>query len=173
MFLVPFTLAGTLAGVSLPDSATVGGAPVILNGMGLREKYYIDIYLGALYLTHPTHDGISAINADEPKRIVMHFIYPRVTKAQIVETFEEQFGANPAAVAVRPNIDMMEGWLPEVVHAGDELAFDYEPGKGTTMRVLGKVAGTIPGAGFMKLVWSVYLGAKPPTAALKNGMLGK
>lgn len=173
MLLASFALAGTLAGVSVPDSASIGSAPIALNGIGLREKFYIDVYVGALYLTHPTHDGNTAINADEPKRIVMHFIYSKVTKEQIVETFEEQFGENPSAVAARPNINKMESWIPAEVHAGDEIVFDYVPGTGTTMKAMGKVMGTIPGADFMKLVWGVYLGPKPPTADLKSGMLGK
>ena len=37
--------AATLAGVTLADTATVGGQPVVLNGMGLREKYFLDIYV--------------------------------------------------------------------------------------------------------------------------------
>ena len=39
--------AASLAGVTVPDSATVGGSTLVLNGMGLREKYFIDIYVGA------------------------------------------------------------------------------------------------------------------------------
>lgn len=164
--------AKSLAGVTLPDAASVGGQRVQLNGMGLREKLFIDIYVGGLYLTHPTHDAAAAIAADEPKRVVMHFIYTKVTKAQMIETFEESFAGLPAAASQRANIEKMESWVPPEVLAGQELTFDYLPGRGTTLLFNGKELGTIPGTEFMKLVWGIYLGPKPPTEALKAGLLG-
>src|SRR5687768_2284199 len=82
--------AATLAGVTLPDTATVAGRPVRLNGMGLREKYTLDIYVGGLYLTHPTTDAAAALAADEPKRVVMHFVFS-VSRDQMVASFRSAF----------------------------------------------------------------------------------
>ena len=67
-------LAGTLEGVTLPDIASVGGSQLVLNGMGLREKYFLDIYVGGLYLPAKTTDAARAIGDDVPKRIVMHMV---------------------------------------------------------------------------------------------------
>lgn len=168
---VALASAGTLAGVTLPDTTTVGGQTVSLNGMGLREKYFLDIYVGGLYLSQKTHDGAAAISADAPKRVVMHFIYAKVTKEQMVEVFMEGFGS-AASGAQKANIDKLIAAVPAEVHAGDEIAFDYVPGTGTTMLLNGKPAMTVAGADFMKLVWGIYVGPKPPTAELKAGMLG-
>ena len=88
--------AATLAGVTLPDTATVGGQSVTLNGLGLREKYFIDIYVGGLYLAQPTHDGAAAASTDEAKRMVMHFVY-NVTKSQMGDAFNEGFANSPGA----------------------------------------------------------------------------
>lgn len=164
--------AQSLAGVTLPDTATVGGEVVTLNGLGLREKYFLDIYVGALYLQHPTRAAATAIAADEPKRVVMHFTYRTITKQQMLETFTEGFGA--AAVGPQgANIAKMTAWVPSGgVKAGDEISFDYVPGVGTSMLLNGRVLGTVPGAEFMKLVFEIYLGPKPPTPELKAGMLG-
>lgn len=165
--------AGTLAGVTLPDAATVGNQRVVLNGMGLREKLMIDIYVGGLYLPAKSQDPAAIIALDQPKRVVMHFIYSRVTRAQMLETFEEGFAALPAAQAHRAEIERMESWVPAEVHAGQEITFDYVPGKGTSMLVDGRELGTIPGVEFMKLVFGIYVGPKPPTEALKAGLLGR
>lgn len=165
--------AKTLAGVTLPDTVPLGGQTVTLNGVGLREKFFVDIYVGGLYLTHPTRDADTAIAADEPKRVVMHFIYNAVTREQIVETFHEGFGGLPGVAAQQANVDKVIGWVPAAgVVRGDEMVFDYVPGTGTTFYVKGKAMGTIPGTEFMKLVFGVYLGPKPPTEDLKRGMLG-
>ena len=39
-----------LAGVTLPNTTEVAGETLKLNGIGLREKFWIDIYAAALYL---------------------------------------------------------------------------------------------------------------------------
>lgn len=172
LLLASLAFAGSLAGVSLPDSATVGGQTVSLNGLGLREKYFVDVYVGALYLQHKTKDGSAAIAADEPKRIVMHFIYKEVTQAQIAETFAEAMAKSSVVAGQKANFSKIEGWVPAALHAGDEMTFEYVPGTGTAFKINNSTKGTIPGTDFMKAVWTIYLGANPPTAALKSGMLG-
>lgn len=169
--LVAAVQAATLAGVTLPDAASVGGQRVSLNGVGLREKMFIDIYVGGLYLTHATKDGAAAIAAEEPKRVVMHFIYSKVTKEQMVEVFMEGFGTQPSVAAEKANIDKLIAQVPATVAAGDELAFDYVPGRGTTMTLNGQGLLTVPGTNFMKLVFGIYLGPHPPTEELKRGLL--
>lgn len=171
LLLAQFAFGGTLAGVTLPDTATVGGEEVKLVGMGLREKYFIDIYVGGLYLANPTGDDKAAIAADEPKRIVMHFIYSDVPADKMRETYTEGFAANGAG-SMKTQIDQLNGWMADMT-TGDQVVLDYVPGKGTTVTVKGAEKGTIAGADFMKALFSVYLGDSPPTSKLKRGMLGE
>lgn len=168
LLLLALAQARDIAGVSIPDTATVGGQAVVLNGVGLREKYYIDVYVGALYLPARTRSAADAISSDVPKRITMHFIYKQVTKAQLEETFGEGFAkvVPPAGTAAQ-----LYALLSDV-KAGDEIQLDYAPGQGTTVTVRGKARGSIPGKEFMVALWTVFLGTSPPTAALKAGMLG-
>lgn len=163
--------AATLAGVTLPDTATVAGKPLVLNGLGLREKYTIDVYVGGLYLPAPTHDGAAAIALDAPKRVVMHFVYRKVTRAQIVDTFLEGFGEH-ATGPHKAHVDQLIAVVPDEIVSGEQIVFEYAPGVGTTMYAKGKALATVPGVDFMKLVFGVWLGAKPPSQALKAGMLG-
>jgi hypothetical protein len=161
--------AATLAGVTLPDTAAVGGQTLALNGLGLREKFYIDVYVGGLYLQHPTHDGGAAAAANEPKRIVMHFVY-KVTKEQMSDSFKEGFAASPGATAEQ--IQQVFAAMPEIISPGQEVVIDYVPGVGTTFVIAGQKRATLPGEAFMKALFGVYLGPKPPTADLKRGLLG-
>jgi hypothetical protein len=171
LLLASIAFAGSLAGVTVPDSATVGGKALVLNGMGLREKYFLDIYVGSLYLPAKTRSADEAISVDAPKRIEMDFIYREVTVAQMSETFDEAIAKNPSVQAQASKFAQLEGML-ETVHAGDKVVLDYVPGTGITLTVKGRVRGTIPGADFMKAVWTVYLGPNPPTEDLTKGMLG-
>ena len=68
--------AATLAGVELPDSVTVDGATLVLNGMGLRQATVLRVkaYVGGLYLKERTSDGDTVINSRQVKRVTMKFL---------------------------------------------------------------------------------------------------
>ncbi|MBV8201615.1 MAG: chalcone isomerase family protein, partial [Acidobacteria bacterium] len=46
----PPAAAATLADVTLPDKVDAGGQPLVLDGLGLRKKFFIKVYVGGLYL---------------------------------------------------------------------------------------------------------------------------
>lgn len=164
--------AASLAGVTLPDTATVVGQPLVLNGMGLREKYFVDVYVGGLYLVAKSTDGAAAVAADVPKRMVMHFVYRRVTRAQILESFVEDFGKQPGVAAQQANVDKLMAVVPDEIVRGEQIVFEYAPGVGTILIIKGTPAVTVPGVEFMRLVFGIWLGPTPPTPALKAGLLG-
>lgn len=163
--------AGELAGVTMADTATVGGQPLLLNGIGLREKYFVDVYVGGLYLPSKTTSGSSAVEQDVAKRIVMHFIYKEVTAAQMAETFAEGLAKLDDPSALQAKFDKLNSWLQDA-HKGDIVVLDYVPGTGTTMSFNGTTKGTIEGVDFMKAIWSIYVGPNPANKKLKSGMLG-
>lgn len=165
--------AGTLAGVTLPDSLTSdSGQTLVLNGLGLREKFFFDIYVGGLYLPAKTHDAASAISQDVPKRIVMRFVYSKVTAQQMIDTFEENFVKNPQAASLKAEIAKLESVMTTDIVAGDTVTLDYVPGRGTSVSIKGVTKVTIPGVEFMKALWTIYLGPNPAYGPLKDGMLG-
>ncbi len=161
--------AASLAGVTLPDTASVGGQSIPLNGLGLREKYFIDIYVGGLYLAKPTHDGTEAAATDEPKRMQMHFVYS-VSKSQMTDAFNDGFVNSPGATSAEQA--QLLAMLPDEINKGEDVILDYVPGAGTTITIAGQKKGTIPGTTFMKSLFGIYTGPKPPTEDLKKGILG-
>ena len=171
--LAAATSAASLAGVTMPDTVPVGGKTLKLNGLGLRTKLFFKIYVGGLYLENPTHDETQATSSEEVKRVVMHFLYKKVTKKQLVDAWDEGFQQNAGVLSpeIKQKIAQLESWMDDVA-AGQEIVFTYEPGVGTRVEVAGKARGTIPGADFMRALWKVWLGEHPPTADLKKGMLG-
>ena len=52
------------------------------------------------------------------------------------------------------------------------LIFTHKPGAGIQVDVNGTVKGTIPGDDFARAFLSIWLGAHPPNAGLKAGLLG-
>ena len=174
--LLPATLVGatTMKGVTFPDVATIGGKECRLNGVGVRTKVVISVYLGALYLETPTGDAAAAIAADEPKRVVMHFVFAKVGVEDMRKALREGFSANSSAALpqLSERLERFSGWFDADLLKGEQVVLTYLPGQGTEVTVQGKVRGVIEGADFMRALWSVWLGEKPADRGLKQGMLG-
>src|SRR5437899_12775186 len=67
--------AGTLQGVTFPDTASVGGKPVKLNGMGVRVAYiFVKVYVAGLFLEQTTSDAQTAIQTDVAKRMILQYL---------------------------------------------------------------------------------------------------
>jgi hypothetical protein len=165
--------AASLAGVSLPDSQQVAGKNLVLNGLGLRTKMMVKVYVAGLYLEQKSSDPNAIMKSDSPKKIVMHFVHG-ASKNQMADAFNEGFSDNaPDAVkAMKADIDKLNGAL-DAINSGAEMVFTYVPGMGTTLSINGKDKVTIAGQPFEQARLSVWLGPKPPTADLKKGMLGQ
>lgn len=165
--------AGSLAGVTLPDTAQVGGKTLVLNGLGIRTKYMVKVYVAGLYLEQKSSDASAIIKADAPKQIVMKFVHG-ASKSQMTDAFDQSFKDNtPDAVkTMKPDIDRLLGAL-EPVSVGDQMVFTYVPGTGSTLAINGKDKLTIAGPDFGQVLFSVWFGPKPPNADLKKGMLGQ
>jgi hypothetical protein len=163
--------AAELAGATLPDTVSAGDKTLKLNGIGLRKKAMFKVYVCGLYLESPSKDADAILAADQAKAIRMHFLRD-LTKAQLVEAFEEGFEANAKDKAgQKAAFEKMLALIPDTKE-GDTLTFTYLPGKGTALRVGDKDLGAFAGKGFADAVFSIWLGAKPPTEDLKKGMLG-
>ena len=177
VFLVSATTfnlnAATLAGVTLPDTQQVAGKTLVLNGMGIRTKYMVKVYVGGLYLEQKSSDANAIMKSDSPKQIVMKFLHG-ASKSQMADAFNEGFRDNsPEAMkTMKSQIDQLIGGL-DAVKTGDTMVFTYVPGTGCSLAINGQNKVTIADPAFAPVLMSVWLGPKPPTADLKKGMLGQ
>jgi hypothetical protein len=167
-----FAWSATLAGVTFPDTHIVSSQTLTLNGMGLREKFWIDIYVAALYLPFESKNPNKVISANVPKRIDIEFIYSNVPKQKMLNTFEENLKDNPQIPSkAQEEMRSCYNWFQDFT-TGDSVSFVYEPEKGTTLFVNGTPKGTIAGLDFMKAVFTIYLGSKPASVPLRQALLG-
>ena len=63
--LVLPVLAKEVAGVNVPESTTVEGKTLKLNGAGLRKKVVFKVYVAGLYLETPSKDAAAVISSDQ------------------------------------------------------------------------------------------------------------
>jgi hypothetical protein len=165
--------AGTLAGVTLPDKADANGKSLVLNGMGLRKKFVIKVYVGGLYLPQKEKSAAKVLGADVPRRMVLSFIYD-VSKDQMCDAWDEGLEDNTpnAPAEVAKNFKALCTWM-DGVGSGQQLVMTYVPGEGTHVEVGGKAKGTLPGKPTADAILSTWIGKNPaPGEDFKKAVLG-
>lgn len=164
--------AGELYDVELPDSITVGDHSLVLNGMGLRKKAFIKVYVGGLYLDAKSTDGNAILAANSPRRVVMAFKFG-VGADKMCGAWEEGLENNTpeASTDVAARFDTLCTYMDDL-EKGDQIVATYIPDQGTEIEVKGESMGTIEGKPFADALFACWLGPKPPSGDLKEGMLG-
>jgi chalcone isomerase-like protein len=166
--------AGTLAGVTLSDKVDAHGQSLVLNGMGLRTKLFIKVYVGGLYLPQKEKSAQKVLATDAPRQMLLSFIYD-VSKDQMCDAWEEGLADNTpnAPAEVKTNFKTLCSWM-NGVGKGQKLALTYVPGEGTHVEVAGKDHGTLPGKPTADAILSTWIGPKPaPGSDFKKAVLGQ
>jgi hypothetical protein len=174
MLAVQSVAAREIAGVAVPESVTLKNKALVLNGVGIRKKFFMKIYVCALYLS-AKHTAASEILADqEAKRIVMSFLYKEVGVERQVEGWNKGFRDNNTAEELKGLQDRINLFnsLFTTVRKGDVIRFDYMPEEGTQVWINDSLNGTVPGEDFFVALLKIWLGPKPAEADLKDAMLG-
>ncbi|MEJ2059120.1 MAG: chalcone isomerase family protein [Gammaproteobacteria bacterium] len=180
LFLALWLVAGIgqareVAGVKLPEQiGGVAGETLKLNGAGIRYKFIFKIYVAALYLPAPAHTTGAVLDEPGPKRMLMHFLYHKVTARQLRDGWREGFADNldkQTYQALTPRIERFNSFFGDLKD-GDRVWLDYQPGVGTRVEINGQQKGVIRGEDFMRALLSVWLGPEPPGTDLKRDLLG-
>jgi hypothetical protein len=174
------SLAAEVAGVKLDDRTRIdaAGPELVLNGAGVRTRFVVKVYVGALYLTEKKSAAAEAIALGGPKRVSIAMLRD-VGAQQFSEALSDGFRANNSAA----DVERLKGPLDELIgimnalgeaKKGNLIALDFVPGTGTRILVNGEAKGKpIAGDDFYRALLRVWLGDKPVDADLKKGMLGQ
>jgi hypothetical protein len=174
VLLSPAAVAMEIGGVVLPDTLVAGSQDLVLNGGGLRTKFFVKVYAGGLYLKKKSADAAAIVAADEPMAIRMHFIHDGVSSQKLIEAWNEGF-ANATGGATTPlqaEIDQFNSYFGQEAKAGDVYDIIYTPEQGVRVYAKGQLQGLIQGLPFKQAVFAIWLGEKPGDKSLKAGMLG-
>jgi len=168
--------AREFGGVEFPDEVALPNTSktVQLNGVGYRKKFFIKIYIGALYTEKLARSRDEVLALDGPNRVVMHFLHEEVSREKLVAAWNEGFEDNlsdEALEKLRPRIEKFDAMFP-TVRQGDEIYLDYIPGTGTSVTINGENKGVIKGKDFNNAMLDIWLGEEPASNSLKDAMLG-
>lgn len=165
----------TVAGVTLPETENFQDQQLILNGAGVREKLWIDLYAGGLYLTKKSSDAEAIISADEAMSIKLHIVSKLISSNKMIEAVDEGFenATNGKTAALAEKIDKFKSFFMDEISRNDVFDLVYIPSEGVTVYKNGTEKGKIPGMDFKKALFGIWLSARPADDDLKEAMLGK
>jgi len=163
------------AGVSVPDTVTVDGTSLALNGQGIRKVkafgFTVQVYVAALYLERPSDDAAPLLAAPQRWRMQLRFVRD-VQREQITEAFDAAFDRigidDPVLQA---DLTRLNGWMSDMADGGT-LTFTAVPGTGVRADVDGVDRGTIEHDAFAPAFLAIWLGPHPANPELKTGLLG-
>ena len=167
---------GDIGGVDIAETITPQGSEseLVLNGAGIRKKFFMDIYVGALYLPARNTDAGAIISDTGAASVDMHIVYKEIDRQKLTDGWEDGFRANLAPdqlAALRPELDSFNA-LFTAVRKGDVIRIAYRPGTGTGVSINNELRGTVEGNDFFRALLKVWLGDRPVSKSLKQGMLG-
>lgn len=162
-----------IEGVRVPLQLTVYDTPLVLNGAGVRWKFFIKAYVGALYLPAPTRAPHAVMTTPGPKCIRLVLLRD-VEAASMVDELLIRFRANASDVAygaLRDRIDRLNGVFPDM-HAGDIVRLEMSESGITRFWLNEALLAEFNGYDFQTAVLGLWLGDRPADARLKQALLG-
>ncbi|MFQ5512648.1 MAG: chalcone isomerase family protein [Candidatus Krumholzibacteriia bacterium] len=165
------SLAAKIGGVELPETVSVDGKALVLNGVGLRKATIlaVKVYAMGLYLEEKSRDAEAIMASDGSKRIVMHFVRD-VGADKLKNAWQEGFEKNYSnAAGIRDEIEAFKASMSDV-RKGESIVLDFI-GNRVDVRYDDNLKTSVEGEAFQRGLLSVWLGPKPPNKSLKRGVL--
>jgi hypothetical protein len=158
----------------IPDTLTLGDQLLTLNGTGVRNKYFMDLYVGALYLPHAETDAAIILAADTPMALRLNILSDRITSERMRDSSLEGFehATHGKTAPLQREIEAFLDAYREPIHAGDVFELRYTPAHGTDVVKNDRVITTIKGLSFKQALFGIWLCDEPAQTSLREGLLG-
>ncbi len=160
--LLPAGAAGREAyGRTFPDSLERGGKTLRLVGLGLREKYTLDVFVLGIYTEDGSCDPVAMVRDDRVKMIRQEFVRTvsdrrlesetrKVTEPRMPPDLTEEDRRQAEAFIAMMRTEVRDGTVLEML---------YVPGEGTRITRDGHPLGPpLKGKRFQEMLWDSYLG---------------
>lgn len=181
-WISPAHAAVEIEGVSVAETAMVGGKKLILNGAGVRKRGYFKADVTALYTPTKMTNPDAIFKLDGPRRIQLN-ILREFTSGTISRIFVADFKQSATdeefkkLITVVGQIGQAYGNVKSV-QKGDVVNLDWVPGTGWTATVNNKAVMITDGVPLVikeELAYDIYMrmyiGPHAPNE-LRNGLLG-
>lgn len=171
-----FSNAQTKVGsATLPDTENFKDHSLILNGAGIREKFWIDLYAAGLYVDEKSTDAKNVLSKNEPMAIKLHIVSKLISSEKLIDAVKEGFdkSTNGNTEAIQPQIDKMLGFFSDEISKDDVFDLVYFPSEGAVVAYKnGEERGAVKGEEFRKALFGIWLSDKAADGKLRKSLLG-
>lgn len=175
LLAAPGLQAAEVAGVKIDQQVRVGHSELVLNGAGLRSKFFIKVYIGALYVTEKAATPAGLIVAGKAHRMSLHLLRDLDADALYGALHDGLKDNNSPAelAALQVPIEQFAELMRKIGNArsGDRIAIDFTA-DGVGVSLNGEARGKVLSATFGQALLKVWLGDNPVDASLKKALLG-
>lgn len=177
MLLAGAAQAADVEGVKLPETITVAGQTLVLNGAGVRTRAIFKVYVAGLYLPKKAATPKDVIGQKGAKRMALTMMRD-LTSSEFGQAFLKGIRENAPAAEIQKQgmslvqLGQMFGTMPGL-KKGDAVSIDSIPGKGMLVSVNGKAVGEITDEEFYSSLLKIWFGDKPVDSSLKPLLLGE
>lgn len=172
---LPFAQAKMINDVDVADSIDVEGSSLALNGAGVRSKFFLNVYIAALYAAEKTEDAEALIEADQPMSIRLHITSSLIDGEKMSEATLDGFVKSTGGdlTPIQNEVELLIGAFKDSVEKNDIFELQYAPEKGVAVIRNGELKVQVPGLEFKKALFGIWLSDDPVQDSLKESMLGE
>lgn len=152
-----------------------GKTKLVLNGYGIRDKMWINLYVQALYLVKKTDNPEEILSSDETIATRLYVTSSLVTREKLIKAIEEGMEKSYKG-DLEPLRDRMTKFMSlfeSVTEKGYvEFVYSKEDVK-TYVFINDKLTGEIEGLDFRRALFGIWLEERAVDRTLKKRLLGK
>ncbi len=161
----PLAHAAQVAGVTLPPTATVGGAQLRLKACAVREELWTNLYAVSVYLP-PRTSVAQSIPAPSAKLIRIDVTYG----GQVPDGLPSDWKEGLQHYVSQEFLRTLHG-LYNDLKSGDTVLVSYEPRTGTSLSVNNRQVVSRPGADLFNAMMRLWIGPSPVSQNIKRLLL--
>lgn len=161
---------------SVRTTVAAAASPLVRNGDGVHSQGATDLYRASLYLSQPANSLDQLLHAQGSKRLELQMLR-EMSSDELGRLFlrgMEKGGNRYEFSRTIPGLIRMSEIFSQHKRlvAGDVLAIEWIPGKGTVISVKGQTQGApIADPVFFEALLGIWLGNSPVDAGLKSSLL--
>ncbi len=148
---------------------------LVLNGAGVRDKMWVNLYVQALYLTEPTNDPEKILNSEQTIATRLHITSSLVTKKKLIQAIDEGITKSYKGdlSLIRERLDTFMSFFETQLEKEGYVDMVYsENSKTTAVYINKKFIGEVPGKDFRKALFGIWLEENCVDRTLKKRILG-
>lgn len=165
----------TISDVKVEEKVNFQGQSLVLNGAGIREKMWLDLYVGALYLPSKSSNAASIVSSKNAGLIKLTIVSGMISSDKMISAVNEGFEAstNGNTAPIQAEITKFISFFKDKINKKDVFDIAYVPGSGVVVYKNGTKKGSVDNFEFKKALFAIWLGTDSADEDLKEGMLGK